>query len=50
MEHKLTQFAHDTLVLLDGSDESLKETLKTFAAYTLISGLKVYLLKQRQCG
>ena len=41
VEHKLTQFADDTTIILDGSEYSLNESLNVLAQYTLISGLKV---------
>ena len=40
-EFKLTQFADDTAVILDGSEPSLKETLNELSFYAKISGLKV---------
>ena len=39
-EFKLTQFADDTSVILDGSDTSLRETLNELSFYAKISGLK----------
>ena len=41
----LTQFADDTTVILDGSEESLNETLQELECYAKISGLKVNFLK-----
>ena len=37
----LTQYADDTTVILDGSEESLNETLYEIEQYAKISGLKV---------
>jgi hypothetical protein len=41
VEHKLSQFADDTSIILDGSASSLNETLDTLSTFTFISGLKV---------
>jgi exonuclease III len=41
IEHKLSQFADDTTVILDGSEISLNETLLTLQNFSNISGLKV---------
>ena len=40
-EFKLSQYADDTSAILDGSDSSLKETLKELEWYAKISGLRV---------
>ena len=41
IEHKLSQFADDTTILLDGTDESLNETLNVIQECSNISGLNV---------
>ena len=41
----LTQYADNTTVILDGSEESLNETLHELENYAKISGLKVNFLK-----
>ena len=41
----LTQYADDTTVILDGSEESFNETLHELENYAKISGLKVNFLK-----
>ena len=38
---KLTQFADDTTVILDGSQKSLQATLNTLEIFGSISGLEV---------
>ena len=45
--YKLSQFADDTTLLLDGSEKSLNETLKTLHQYASVSGLKVNASKTR---
>lgn len=40
-EHKLSMFADDTSILLDGSSESLNQTLKELEYFSRISGLKI---------
>ena len=40
-EHKLLQFADDTTVILNGTEESLGEPLKEITLYGNISGLKI---------
>ena len=40
-EHKLSQYADDTLFLLDGTSKSLNATLNVLYEYSLFSGLKV---------
>ena len=45
--YKLWQFADDTTLLLDGSEKSLNETLKTLHQYASVSGLKVNASKTR---
>jgi len=41
IEHKLSQFADDTTILLDGTDQSLNETLNVIQDFSNISGLNV---------
>ena len=40
-EHKISQYADDTSIFLDGSETSLEESLKELEYFALISGLKV---------
>ena len=40
-EFKISQFADDTSVFLDGSDESLNNTLEELDKFAKISGLKI---------
>ena len=40
-EHQLSQFADDTSVILDGSEESLAETLLELKWFAKVSGLKI---------
>ena len=40
-EIKLTQFADDTTIILDGCTESLQATLNTLEIFGSLSGLKV---------
>ena len=40
-EHEISQFADDTSVILDGSEESLNETLLELEWFKKISGLKI---------
>ena len=40
-EHKISQYADDTSIFLDGSEKSLEELLKELEYFALISGLKV---------
>ena len=40
-EHKLSQYADDTVFMLDGKDKSLNETLNVLLEYSKFSGLKV---------
>ena len=40
-EYKLSQFADDTSIILDGSYQSLNETLNLLEQFSLVSGLKV---------
>ena len=40
-EYKLSQHADDTSVILDGSENSLRETLNVLHDFSIISGLKV---------
>ena len=46
-EFKLSQYADDTQLLLDGSEISLKEALRTLKQYYIISGLKINVDKTR---
>ena len=46
-EIKLSQYADDTQLLLDGSEISLKEALRTLKQYYIMSGLKVNVDKTR---
>lgn len=41
IEHQLSQFADDTSIILDGSSESLSETLEELDWFAKISGLKI---------
>ena len=41
IEHKLSQFADDTSLILDGNEESLNEALKELDWFAKISGLKI---------
>jgi hypothetical protein len=41
IEHKLTQFADDTTIILDGTEQSLNETLQTLNEFSAISGLNI---------
>ena len=40
-EYKLSQYADDTSVILDGSSTSLNETLNVLSSYAKYSGLKI---------
>ena len=40
-EYKLSQFADDTTILLDGQEKSLVETMKTLRLFASLSGLKI---------
>ena len=44
-EFKLSQFADDTTVILDGSDESLREAINEIHKFGNISGLKINMSK-----
>ena len=46
-EYKLSQYADDTSVILDGSENSLRETLNVLHDFSIISGLKVNFDKTR---
>ena len=46
-EHKLSQYADDTSILLDGSKTSLENTIKVLKFYAEISGLKINLDKTK---
>jgi hypothetical protein len=50
VEHKLSQFADDTTIILDGSASSLNETLDTLSIFTIISVWKLILTKQKSSG
>ena len=41
----LTQYAEDTTVILDGSEESFNETLYELEQYSKFSGLKINVFK-----
>ena len=41
IEHKIAQFADDTIIILDGSLGSLQATLNVLEIYVSISGLKM---------
>ena len=41
----ITQYADDTTVILDGSEESLNETLRDLESFAFVSGLKVNFVK-----
>ena len=40
-EHKLSQYADDTLFFLDGTSKSLNETLNVLSDFASFSGLKI---------
>ena len=40
-EHKLSQYADDTVFMLDGKEKSLKETLNVLFEFSRFSGLNV---------
>ena len=40
-EHKISLFADDTSILLDGTEKSLTETLNTLEHFSYQSGLKI---------
>ena len=40
-EYKLTQFAHDTALIMDGSQGSLQAALNTLEMFGTISGFKI---------
>ena len=46
-EHKISQYADDTSVFLDGSEKSLNEMLKELEDFANITGLKIYFEKTR---
>ena len=46
-EFKLSQYADDTQLLLDGSEISLQEALRTLKQYYIMSGLKINVDKTR---
>ncbi len=41
IECKITQYADDSTIILDGSDESLRQTLKVIDLFKRLSGLKI---------
>ena len=45
-KHKLSQYANDTLLLLDGTSKSLNATLDALFEYSQFSGLKVNIEKK----
>jgi hypothetical protein len=45
IEHKLSQFADDTSLILDGSEKSLNEALLELDWYAKISGLNINFTK-----
>ena len=49
-EIKLSQYADDTTFILDGSEESLLESLKTIDYFGNISGLRLNSKRQKLCG
>lgn len=46
-EHKISQYADDTLLALDGSPKSLFEALETIDFYSSFSGLKINTTKTK---
>ena len=48
-EHKLSQYADDTLFFLDGTSQSLNATLNVLYEYAQFSGLKVNFEKNSCC-
>jgi hypothetical protein len=46
-KYKITQFADDTSLLLDGTEKSLNNALKLLNIFSEISGLKVNLYKSK---
>ena len=49
-KHKISQYAHDTSVFLDGSEKSLNEMLKELEDFASISGLKITLRRHSLYG
>ena len=45
--YKLSQYADDTKIFLDGTEKSLRETLKTVNAFYKLSGVKFNVEKTR---
>jgi len=41
IEHNISQFADDTTSILDGTFQSLNESIKTLDNYVSIAGLKI---------
>ena len=48
-EHKLSQYTDDTLFLLDGTRNSLKETLNRLSDFSNFSGFKINFEKTPSC-
>ena len=46
-EFRLSQYADDTQLFLDGTEQSLKETLNVLKLFYLMSGLKINVEKTR---
>ena len=46
-EFKISQFANDTTIFMDGSETSLQHTLNMFEIFGSLSGLKMNLSKNR---
>lgn len=49
-EHKISQYADDTLLALDGSPKSLFEALEIIDFYSSFSGLEINTTKTKMCG
>ena len=49
-ESKVSQYADDTQIFLDGTEISLKEKLRTLDIFYLMSGLKINVEKQKLFG
>ena len=47
VEHILSQFADDTTIILDGSEQSLAAAIKTLDSFAKLSNLKVNSSKTR---
>ena len=46
-EYKISQYADDTQLLQDGSEERLRETLRILERYYKMSGLKINIDKTK---